>query len=529
MMVNLMRTNQRWLMIVISVLVLVSFIWFYSDRTHSDALGTDHIGKIYGRTLSLTELQRTERQLQIAARLGLTHLTSREIYQGGEVDAALNNLVLQHEAEKMNIFPTDDEVLAAEMKLPAFLGPNGEFDHAKQEEVMSTQLTPNGFSANQLDELVRQDLQVAKLRQVVDAPVVVSPLEVRRAYEQHYAKTETSVIRFQKADFAAAVAEPTADEIKKYYDDQKDHLTQPERRKVQYVKFGLDDAQKKLVGKERMDALKPQADQAVQFLEQLLEQKGGATTVAKPVPGKPLDKEVASIAAQKARESYAAAAAAGKHTVKETSDFEENQMPLGEEGSIPGFAQAAFKLTTASPDSDVPLETTDAFYDLHLSELVPERPLTLDEARPKIVAAIKDERVTAALAAKAEEIRGKLAESLKAGHSLAEAAKESGQTVENLAPFSAAEPNRAVPDASTAALTAQELGTGELSKFVPTSTGGLLVYVRARQGIDEGQFEKDKDMVSMNLRRQKASYFFYEWLQANREASGAELDNRLRS
>ena len=528
MMVNLMRTNQRWLMIIISVLVLVSFIWFYSDRTHSDALGSDHVGKIYGRTLSLSELQRTERQLQIAARLGLTHLTQREAVQGGEVDAALNNLVIQHEAERMNIFPTDDEVMAAEMKLPAFQGTNGEFDPAKKDDVMATQLTPNGFSANQLDELVREDLQVAKLRQIVDAPVVVSPLEVRRAYEQHYSKTETSVIRFQKADFAATVAEPTADEIKKYYDEQKDHLTQPERRKVQYVKFGLDDAQKKLANKERMDALKPQADLAVQFLEQLLEQKGGAGATVQPEPNKPDAKTAGETAAQKARENYLAAAAAAKVTVKETNEFEENQTPTDEAGKIPGFAEAAFKLTPANPDSDVPLETADAFYDLHLSGVVPERPLTLDEARPKIITAIKDERATAALAAKAEEIRGKLAESLKAGHSLTEAAKETGQTVQELAPFSAAEPNRTGADGSEIAMTAQELGIGELSKFVPTSTGGLLVYVRNRQGIDEAKFDQQKEMVSMNLRRQKAGYFFYEWLRAGREAAGVQLDSRLR-
>ncbi len=529
MMVNLMRTNQRWLMIVISVLVLVSFIWFYSDRTHSDGVGTDHVGKIYGRTLTLTELQRTERQLQVAERLGLTHLTQREIFQGGEVNAALNNLVIQHEAERMNIFPTDDEVLAAELKLPAFQGANGEFDAARRDEVMGSQLTPNGFSANQLDELVRQDLQIAKLRQIVDAPVVVSPLEVRRAYEQHYAKTDASVVRFQKADFAATVAEPTADEIKKYYDENKDRLTQPERRKVQYVKFGLDDAQKKLANKERMDVLKPLADQAVGFLEQILEQKGGATVTTQPATSHPGDKDATGTAEQKARENYTAAAAAAKLPVKETSEFEQNQVPVGEEGAIPGFAQAAFKLSKSSPDSDVPLETTDAYYDLHLSELVPERPLTLDEARPKIVAALKDERATAALAAKAEEVRGKISESLKAGHPLLEAAKEAGQTVQELPAFSVAEPGRGLPDGAAVATAAQELGTGELSKFVPTSTGGMLVYVRARQGIDEAKFEKEKDMVTMNLRRQKAGYFFYEWLRAGREAAGAELDSRLRS
>ncbi len=508
MMVNVMRSNQRWLWILVSAVVSISFISFYSDRTHSDALGTDHVGKIYGRTLTATELQRTARQLRIAMELGLTNLTGREIFEGGDLSsAALNNLVLQHEAEKRDIVPTDDEVLNAEMSMTAFQGANGQFDPTKKDEVMADRLTPNGFSPNQLDELVRQDLQVGKLREIVVAPVVVSPLEVRRAYERSFAKTEASVIRFKKEDFTATVPEPSADEVKKYFDEQKDRFIQPERRKVQYVKFGLDDAQKKLAGKEKMDALKPLADQAYQFLEQLLDQKGKA----------------------KAGEDFAKAATAAKLPVKESGEFEVNQIPAGEEGAIPGFGQAASKLTNADPDSDVPLQGTDAYYDLHLGAMIPERPLTLDEARPKVIAAIKDERATAALAAKAEETRGKIEASLKAGHLLPDAAKESGQSVEELSAFSQAAPATGVPDASVAASAAQDLGVGELSKFVPTATGGLLVYVRHREGIDEVKFDQEKARGMMNLQRQKAAYYFYEWLRATREAAGARLDNRFRS
>ena len=503
MMVNLMRSNQRWLWIVISVLVGISFISFYSDRTHSDAVGTDRVGRIYGRTLTATELQKTERQLRVAAQLGLTHLTQREILQGGDLmEAAINNLVIQHEVDRMNIYPTDDEVVDAEMKLPVFAGANGQFDPAKQREVMSDQLVPFGFSANQLDELVRQDLQVAKLREIVDATTVVTPSEVRRYYERGYAKTEVSVIRFQKSDLLATVPEPTEDEIKKYYDEQKDHYTQPERRKVQYVKFALDDAQKKLAGKDRLDAFKPLGDQAVQFLEQLLDQKG--------------------------KGDYAATAAADKLAVKETGEFDNGQAPGGDEDSITGFAKAASKLSKNNPDSDVPLQTTDAFYDLHLSSVVPSRPLTLDEARPKIVAAIKDERATTALAAKAEEARTKIDAALKGGRSLADAAREAGQTAQELPAFSEAEPPRSVPDAAAIASNAEGLDKGELSKFEPTSAGGVLVYVRNRQGIDEAGFEKEKAMLTRNLQRQKAGFFFYEWLQANREASGAQVDSRLR-
>ena len=60
MFVNIMRSNQRWLMGVISVLVIISFIWFYSDRTEADRMVSDRVGSIYGRNLTSIEVERTE-------------------------------------------------------------------------------------------------------------------------------------------------------------------------------------------------------------------------------------------------------------------------------------------------------------------------------------------------------------------------------------------------------------------------------------------------------------------------------------
>lgn len=507
MFVNLMRSNQRWLMIIFALVASISLIFLYSNRTQLDRSVSDKVGKIYGRTLTTEEVGRIERQLLTAEDLHLYELRNLVNADGmDESEAPINHLVLEHEANAMGIQPSADEVKDAEMKLPVFQGPGG-FDPAKYASFVDDKLTPRGFSDTQLDELIRDSLQFAKLRQIVEAGVVLSSGDVRLAYEQHFSKTDASVVRFKAADYAAAVAEPTADEIKKYYDEQKDHLQQPERRKVQYVKFALDDGAKKLTGKARMDALKPNADHALELLEQLEDQKGKA--------------------------DFAAVTAAAKVPVQETAEFEEEQTVGLPEASIPGFVEAAFRLTAQDPNSDVPLEAPsaqmpDSYYDLHLATVVPQRQLTLDEAKPKIVAAIKDERARAALAAKAEEIRTKMADALKAGQNFADAAKGAGQTAQEVTPFSQADPLRSQPDASQLSEAAVELGNGELSKFVPTPDGGLLVYVRGREPVDEKLFDQQKDRVVAGMRQQKARAYFTEWLRDRREAANVQLDPRAR-
>ena len=498
MFVNLMRSNSRWLMAVISVLVGISLVWFYSARTDPDRSVSDRVGKIYDRALTGTEVGRVDRELQTAASLGLSNLIDRDVLgRGDQLDMVVNHLVVTHQAEQMGIHPTDDEVADAEQKLAAFQGPGGQFDKQKYSEFITDVLGPRGFGASQLDDLVRRNLQFGKLREIVDAPVVVSPVEARLAYEQHYAKTNSSLIRLSKTDFAVGVAEPTEDEIKKYFDDQKEQYVQPEHRKVAYVKFGLTDEQQKLVGKEKNMQLQPLANQAVAFLSDLLDNKGKA--------------------------DFATTAAKAGLPVKETPDFEQVQPASLPEGSIPGFVQAAFRLRKDDPDSDVPLQTSDAFYDLHLVNVTPPRPLTLDEARPKVIAAIKAERTNAALAAKAEEIRAKVADALKAGRPFPDAAKDAGQTVQEVPAYSQAEPSRSTPDANLIEETTQELGAGELSKFVVTPTGGFLVYVRNREGIDEAKFDQQKEMIASRLERQKSGFYFSEWLRVSRDASNAYL------
>ena len=462
MMVNLMRSNQRWLMIVVSVLVLISFLYYFSNGSRVERLGGDRGGTIYGKNMTVPELQRAERQLTTAGELGLNHIYAPELTQQVTLDDALvYQYVMEHQAEALGILPSAEEVDDAAQKISAFRGADGNFDPAKKDEFIEQKLNPRGFTESQVVELVRRDLQFAKLRQIVESTVVVTPTEVRTRYEQSFAQTDTSIIRFKNADFLAGT-DPSEDDIKKTYDAQKDQYEQPEKRKVQYVRFGLDDAQKKLTGKERMEALTPMRDQAVSFLVKLTDAKG--------------------------KEDFAAIAKAANLPVRETGEFEEAQ-PGPEESSIAGFGLEAFKLTSQEPDSDVPLrsplQASEAFYILHLSGVTPARPLTLEEARPKIVAALKDERARAALSAKAEEVRSKIAEALKAGKPFADAAKEAGQPAEDLPGFALGSqpPPNAPPDFAEIATAGAELSVGDMSKFLPSSEGGSLVYVRSRSGV----------------------------------------------
>ena len=185
-------------------------------------------------------------------------------------------------------------------------------------------------------------------------------------------------------------------------------------------------------------------------------------------------------------------------------------------------------MTEADPDSDVPLQTADGFYVLHLSRVTPERPLTLEEARPKIIATLTDERARTALAAKGEEVRTKIEAGLKAGQTFGAAVVAAGQAAQDLPPFSAMEPPSTQPDGRDISAAALELGRGEVSKFVPTSNGGLRVYVRGREPIDEKTFDSQRERWTAGLTEQKRRFYFGEWFKASKDDAGVQLARGLR-
>src|SRR5207248_8880279 len=79
-----------------------------------------------------------------------------------------------------------------------------------------------------------------------------------------------SVIRFRAADFDKGIRMMDED-VQKYYDAHKAELKADEKRKVEFVQLTLNEEEKKLAGRERIEALQKLADRATGFTQALLE------------------------------------------------------------------------------------------------------------------------------------------------------------------------------------------------------------------------------------------------------------------
>jgi len=354
-------------------------------------------------------------------------------------------------------------------------------------------LSKRGMSGADLEDIVRDDLRVKRIRTLLESTAPPSESELRTAFEGMYQKVDASVIYLKIDDFLAAI-KVSDDDLKKLYEERKIGLKTDELRKVKYVAFILPTTDKPMEGPARAEAL--------QKLEK--------------------DAEDFTIAMTEKDASFEAVAAKAGANVQESPAYSQAKPPAEFEKE-PDVASAAFRLSKNQPNSDA-LSTDRGYYVVQLEEITPGRPLTFEEAKDRLADELKHERAQEAMNLKAAEIRNKIAADVKAGKSFAEAAQAAaGVKPEPFPAFSAEDIAMGKfadkPDGTAVMQAAATLNAGETSMLIPTEKGGVIIHLDKREPIDEAKFKAEKSRVAEGVADLRATVLFQEWLKLRRAAA----------
>ena len=226
-MVNVLRRWSQPIMVIITVLVIVSFLYFGPGMKTGNA-GKQVVVTLFGQGITVEDMQRQSRRVGIFQALNGDYI--RAIASGeAELATVARSFVLEHEADQLGISSTQDERFDALNSMPIFHGEDGKFDPDKFQAFKNNVLSPNGFSDGDFEQIfLAGEVRARKLREIVGGLVSVSKSEVREQIVKERQKTETSYVAFRRADFLKDI-KPTEEELKKRYDEQKDTLKTPEQ------------------------------------------------------------------------------------------------------------------------------------------------------------------------------------------------------------------------------------------------------------------------------------------------------------
>ena len=294
------------------------------------------------------------------------------------------------------------------------------------------------------------------------------------------------------------------EDVQKHYDAHKAELKTDEKRKVEFVSLALTDEEKKLTGKERIEALQKLSDRATDFTQALLE-KGA---------------------------DFKQAAEKFQLPVHETGEFTKAE-PDPQLKVDAQLGAAAFKLSMQEPNSD-PIQVADGFYILHLAGITEARPLTLEEAKPKIVETIKKSKARELMSTKAAEVVQQLREAKQSGQPLEAAIQKSGAKAEKLPPFSLIEeekpksqdkePKKNEPaDLPAIKQAVAFLNPGEISDFFPAGENGFIAILEKREPLAAANAAEKKAAYEKTLLDNKRRIVFMEWLRDRGQAAGLQF------
>src|SRR5215467_13343246 len=273
-MMKLLRRHRDWLMIVIAILA-IPFVFYFVQRPDYGAIGRDQFARIYDRNVSVLEAQQMVRLLSLAQALGMSDFVGTMTAGAGmnqnqaAVQFIINLLVLRHEAERLGLRPDTSEIADAVRKLPAFHSESG-FDINKFNDLVQNALAPLGLAEEHIEKLVRDQICLNEIRKLLAAGVSFPKNELDENFQRLYDKLYVTVIRFRATDFDKDI-KISDEDIQKYYDAHKAELKTDEKRRVEFVQLTLTEEEKKLAGKERIEALQKLADRATDFTQALLE------------------------------------------------------------------------------------------------------------------------------------------------------------------------------------------------------------------------------------------------------------------
>jgi peptidyl-prolyl cis-trans isomerase D len=262
-MLNVMRKNAgSWVIKVLLIAIVVVFIFWGVGSFREQQAG--RIAVVNGQTITYDEYRKTYSSMieNLKLRFG-ENLNENLIKMLNVKEEALNQLInsqlLMEEARRLKFKVSDDE-LAQSIRAMEVFHTNGVFDNRLYQRVLNHyQRTPEEF-----ENLQKKSMLIDKLRNFVFSAVKVTEGEAMEWYQWNQAEVKIDYALFEPEKYK--VADPTDDELKRYFEEHKTTYKTEPKVKVRYVRIDPEVFKQKAVVKDE-EILEYFEDNNEEFIE----------------------------------------------------------------------------------------------------------------------------------------------------------------------------------------------------------------------------------------------------------------------
>ncbi len=245
-MMGRMRDMAKWVLYILiaSFVGLMVFEWG-ADFSGLRQQGPNTVGVIEGNEIKKEVFdQRVRQAYQNQREQAGTELNDEQVDQirSRVWESFVRDIILKKELEKLDIKVTSSDIVSFVVNNPPKeitenpqFQTNGKFDVNKYKQLL---LHPdNRPYLVQQEQLLKEELPYQKLQNLVSASVIVTEQEVRDEYMQKNVKAKIEYLSIPVSAFSDSTVEINEEEVRQYYDKNKNDFKVQEKRSLNYVEF----------------------------------------------------------------------------------------------------------------------------------------------------------------------------------------------------------------------------------------------------------------------------------------------------
>jgi peptidyl-prolyl cis-trans isomerase D len=231
---------KKYFLGAILVVICISMAWYLVPSFTGQSFGmtaVPAVATVSGQDVTVAEVQRQARQMidQQGSRLGAQAAMLMPYFTQQAAQQLINEKVLLYEANRMGLRASDDDVrdFLHHGQLGETLFPGGNFAGEQAYQDLASRL---GFTIPQLEQAIKEDIVVNKLRAIVTGTASISDTEIKQQFEKQNTKVKFDYAVIKKDDILKTI-KPADAELRAYYDRNKQTYVNsiPERRQLKYV------------------------------------------------------------------------------------------------------------------------------------------------------------------------------------------------------------------------------------------------------------------------------------------------------
>ena len=218
------RRHKGKMLAILAIMAMFGFV--VSDSLprllNSNPGGRDQkVAELYGKSVYQSQLHEMARQRNRANLFvsGLGQFMSREVFGGLKQRDLVDAMILQHEADRLNI-PATAEIGREWLRQITGGRMNGELFN-----VLFSRFS-NEVSEEHLLADIANQVRLRKVRLLLGYPVV-TPYDVYRSYRDQNERVGAKIVEIPVDSFLSKVSEPAASEVRALYEKYKDVLPDP--------------------------------------------------------------------------------------------------------------------------------------------------------------------------------------------------------------------------------------------------------------------------------------------------------------